>query len=125
MEVGVTQVGSLALLPKETEKICIENKAEAAFINHSAYCFGKILDTIRILTMIHSEDTMPPVYIQDLQQDPFNKIVDYFIPKYSKYFILLGWDIYLTILSKYQIFHIESWLVEDGVYGGLELLYWG
>ena len=57
--------------------------------------------------MIHSEDTMPPVYIQDLQQDPFNKIADYLITEDSKSFILLGWDIYSTMLSKYQIFKLR------------------
>ena len=40
-------------------------------------------------------------------------------------FILLVREIYSTMLSKYQSFQIESWLVEDGVYGGLDLLYLG
>ena len=43
----------------------------------------------------------------------------------STYFILLVREIYSTMLSKYQSFQIESWLVEDGVYGGLGLLYLG
>ena len=43
----------------------------------------------------------------------------------STSFILLVRDIYSTMLYKYQSFQIESWLVEDGVYGGLDLLYLG
>ena len=116
---------SLYLLLKETANICIENKAKASLINHSAYWIGKILDTLRILTMIHSEATMPSVYIQELHWDRLNKITDYLIHEDSKYFILLGREIDSIMLSKYQIFQIESWLAEDGVYGGLELLYWG
>ena len=39
-------------------------------------------------------------------------------------FILLVREIYSTMLSKYHSFQNESWLVEDGVYGGLDLLYY-
>ena len=43
----------------------------------------------------------------------------------STSFILLVRDIYSTMLSKYHSFKNEIWLVEDGVYGGLDLLYLG
>ena len=75
--------------------------------------------------MCQDKDTMPPVYIQDSHRERFKTIVDYLFPRDSTSFILLGRDIDSTILSKYQSFQIESWLVEDGVYGYLELLYRG
>ena len=75
--------------------------------------------------MIHSEATMPSVYIQELHWDRLNKITDYLIHEDSKYFILLGREIDLTILSKHRSSQIESWLSEDGVSGDLELLYRG
>ena len=64
--------------------------AEAVFINHSAYCFGKIMDTIRLLLMIRSEGTIPHVYIHELHQDRFKIIVDYLFTGDSKSFILMG-----------------------------------
>ena len=99
-------------------------KYEYAFINHSAYCFGNILGTLRILSMIHSEGKIPHIQIQESHHDCFNKIVDYLFTGDSKSSILLGRQIDSTMLSKYQSFQIGSWLVEDGVYGGLQLLYW-
>ena len=121
----MTQVGALALLLKKTAKLCIKNKSEDTFINPNTYCFCNILDTLRILTSIHIEGNIPPLYKHELHCDCFKKIAYYLILEDSRYFILLGRDIDSTMLSKYQIFQIESWLAEDGVYGGLELLYWG
>ena len=79
-EIGVTQVGSLALLLKEIANLCREKKSEAVFMDRDTYCFGKILDTLRIRAMCQSEDTMPPVYIHESHQGRFDKIVDYYFP---------------------------------------------
>ena len=78
------------LLLKETENLCIEMKYEAASINHSAYCFGKILDTLRILSMIHSEGAILHIYIQESYQYRFNKFVDYLFNRILYIFYLTG-----------------------------------
>ena len=51
--------------------------------------------------------------------------MDYLFPGDSTSFILLGREIDSTILPKRQSYQMESWLVEDGLYGYLELLYRG
>ena len=80
----------MSLLLKETENLCIEMKYEAASINHSDYCFGKILDTLRILSIIHSEGTIPHVYIQELYQYRFNKVSYYLFNRRLYIFYLTG-----------------------------------
>ena len=66
---------------------------------------------------------MPPAYIQESNWDQFKKIEDFLYPGDSASFILMGRDIGSTFFSKYQIFQIDSWLLEDGLYGDVELLY--
>ena len=124
-EIGVTQVGSLALLLKGIENLCREKKSEAVFMDHNAYCFGKILDTLRLRAMCRSEGTMPPVYIQESHRERFKKIADYLFPGDSTSFILQKMEIYSTILSTHQSSQSGSWLSEDGVSKDLELLYRG
>ena len=68
---------------------------------------------------------MPLVYIQESHWDHFNKIEYFLSPGDSAYFILLGRDIDSTILSKNQSFQIESWLLDDGLSGYLDILYHG
>ena len=42
-EIGMDQVGSLALLLEEIKNLCRENKSEAVLIDHNVYQFKKIL----------------------------------------------------------------------------------
>ena len=51
--------------------------------------------------------------------------MDYYFPGESSSFILRGEEIDSTILSKHRSSQIESWLLEDGLYEDLELLYRG
>ena len=72
--------------------------------------------------MCQSEGTMLPVYIQESHWGRFNKLVDYYFPGESAQFILQGKRIDSTILSKFQSYQIDIWLLEDGVSGDLELM---
>jgi len=119
--IGVTKAGPLALLLKEIASL----RTKAVFVNHNSYCFGKILDTLRLRSMGQSEKNLPSLYIQESHRERFNKLVDYYFPGESALFILQGSDINSNILSKHQSYQIESWLSEDGVSGDLELLYQG
>ena len=79
-DIGVTQVGPLALMLKEITNLCREKKSEAVFVDHDTYCFGKILDTLRLQSMCQSEGTMPPVYIQESYRERFKKLwITYFL----------------------------------------------
>ena len=74
--IGVAKVGLLGLRLKETKKLFRENKYKSVFVDHNTYCFRNILDTLWLQAMCQNKDNMNILYIQELHQDHFNKIVD-------------------------------------------------
>ena len=107
---GVSKVGPLTLLLEEITHLHREKKpeAQAVFVDHNAYCFGKIIDSLPIRAMCENEETLPYyVYIQDTHQENFETIVDYLFPGESTSFILQGKGIDSTILSKHQSSRIK------------------
>ena len=60
-EIGVTQVGPLAILLEEIKNLCREKKSEAVFFDQNAYCFGKIIDTLRLQEMCQNEEILSPL----------------------------------------------------------------
>ena len=84
-DIGVTNAGSLVLLLKEIAGL----RSEVVFIDHSAYCFGKILDTLRLRAMCQTDKTLPPsVFIKEPKKEHFEAIVDYYFPGEFSSFIL-------------------------------------
>ena len=56
-------------------------RAKAVFVDHNAYCFGKIIESLWIQEMYkNKEDLTSCIYIQDLHQEHFETIVDYLFP---------------------------------------------
>ncbi|KAL3815635.1 hypothetical protein ACHAXA_006910 [Cyclostephanos tholiformis] len=75
---GVKRVASVALLLKEISLL-----EHGTLIEHSPYCFGKILDYLRskrlhLLGLIKNEPALPVVC--DLQKNRFEKVVKYYFP---------------------------------------------
>ena len=87
---GVTRVGTICVL---FDEICKLKKAEAdgkvAMIEYSPYCFGKILEYLRLKHLqsanLAEEPARPTV--RDSQKKLFEKIVDYYFPGDSSKFI--------------------------------------
>jgi len=80
---GIGRAGTLCLLLKEIEKLEKASRDFASSIEHSPYCFGKILDRLRLrrfhlLGLLAEEPLLPKVY--DSQKDRFEKIVKYYFP---------------------------------------------
>ena len=80
---GIGRAGTLCLLLKEIEKLEKASRDFASSIEHSPYCFGKILDHLRLrrlhlLGLLAEEPLLPKVY--DSQKDRFEKIVKYYFP---------------------------------------------
>ena len=74
--------------------------------------------------MCHNEDMMPTsVYIQDSHKKHSEKILGYLFPGDSISFTLLIREIDSTIISKRHSSQIDSWLLDDGIYVYLEILY--
>ena len=88
---GLKRVGTVALLLKEIEKLDKSSRDIVTLIEHSPYCFGKMLDYLR-LKQFHSQGllaghpALPKVC--DSQKNRFDKVVEYYFPGDSAKFIL-------------------------------------
>mmetsp|Transcript_13973 Transcript_13973/g.30342 ORF Transcript_13973/g.30342 Transcript_13973/m.30342 type:complete len:591 (-) Transcript_13973:252-2024(-) len=82
---GIRRSGTVCLLLQEMEKL-----QNVALIEHSPYCFGKILDYLRLKRLcsqgLMDEPTTPTVC--KLQRSRFEKVVNYYFPGESAKFIL-------------------------------------
>lgn len=87
---GVKRVGTICIL---FDEICKLKKAESdgkvAMIEYSPYCFGKILDYLRLKHLQSANLTEEPARptVRDSQKKLFEKIVDYYFPGDSSKFI--------------------------------------
>ena len=87
---GITRTGTVCLLSEEIETLKKASQDVATFVEHSPYCFGKILDYLRLKHM-HSqglvdEPSLPVVC--ETQKSRFEKVVKYYFPGDSSKFIL-------------------------------------
>ena len=89
--IGIERAGTLCLLLDEIEGLKKASQDVVTLIEHSPYCFGKILDYLR-MKQIHSEElvsTKPPLpTVCDSQKERFRKVVQYFFPGDCAKFIL-------------------------------------
>lgn len=87
---GITRTGTLCLLSGEIETLKKESSDVVALIEHSPYCFGKILDHLR-MKQIHSlglvEKQALPIVCES-QKKRFEKVVRYYFPGDGAKFIL-------------------------------------
>ena len=87
---GITRTGTVCLLSEEIEALKKASQDVATFIEHGPYCFGKILDYLR-LKHLHSQGlvekpSLPTVC--ETQKSRFEKVVKYYFPGDSSKFIL-------------------------------------
>ena len=89
--IGIERAGTLCLLLDEIEGLKKASQDVVTLIEHSPYCFGKILDYLR-MKQIHSEGLIskPPALptVCDTQKERFRKVVHYFFPGDCAKFIL-------------------------------------
>jgi hypothetical protein len=80
---GIERVGTLALLMKEIEKLDKASQETVTLIEHSPYCFDKILNHLRLMHLhsiglIVKEPALPKV--DESQKPRFEKVVNYYFP---------------------------------------------
>ena len=80
---GIERAGTLCLLLKEIEKLDKASKDIVTLIEHSPYCFGKILNQLRLMQLhsiglIAKEPALPEV--DESQKARFEKVVNYYFP---------------------------------------------
>lgn len=88
--IGIERAGTLCLLLEEIKMLKQASSDNMTLIEHSPYCFGKIVDYLR-LKQLHSqglveEPDRPTVC--DSQKGRFEKVVRYYFPGDSAKFIL-------------------------------------
>ena len=88
---GMKRVGYVALLLKEIEKLEKASRDIVTLIEHSPYCFGKMLDYLRSKQLhsqglLEKEPALPKVC--DSQKKRFEKVVKYYFPGDAAKFIL-------------------------------------
>ena len=80
---GIERVGTVVLLLKEISSLARTSGDVVTFIEHSPYCFGKILDYLRLkrlhlLGLLVKEPGF--LKVSDLQKNRFEKVVNYYFP---------------------------------------------
>jgi hypothetical protein len=88
---GIERAGTLCLIVEEIKMLEQVSQDNVTLIEHSPYCFGKILDYLRLkqlhsLGILANEPTLPKVL--DSQKKRFEKVVKYYFPGDSAKFIL-------------------------------------
>eukprot|EP00986_Skeletonema_menzelii_P005186 scaffold1837_cov124-Skeletonema_menzelii.AAC.4 len=89
---GVERVGTICLLSDEIKSLKEKvNQDAVTLIEHSPYCFGKILDYLRLkrLQSINLAEEPAPPTVCESQQKRFEKVVQYYFPGETST-ILLG-----------------------------------
>ena len=90
--IGIERAGTLCLLLEEIKKLKQSSQDTVTLIEHSPYCFGKILDYLRLKNMqcqglIDAETSARPI-ICESQKKRFSKVVQYYFPGDSAKIIL-------------------------------------
>ena len=79
---GVNRPGTVCLLLDEINKLQKSSEEIVTLIEHSPYCFGKILDFLRLKELYEhkfANGLWLPI-VRDSEKERFAKIVDYFFP---------------------------------------------
>eukprot|EP00984_Skeletonema_dohrnii_P007468 scaffold2705_cov140-Skeletonema_dohrnii-CCMP3373.AAC.6 len=88
--IGVKRAGTICLLLKEIKQLEEASQDTATLIEHSPYCFGKILDYLRLKHLqtlgLIDEPALPTVCVS--QKKRFEKVVKYYFPGNCSKFIL-------------------------------------
>ncbi|EJK56342.1 hypothetical protein THAOC_23795, partial [Thalassiosira oceanica] len=81
-ELGITRPGTIGIMSNQINNLRKASEDSATLIEHSPYCFGKILDYLRT-KRLHSlsliDEVRCPV-VDDSQKERFEKVVRYFFP---------------------------------------------
>ncbi|KAL7535769.1 LOW QUALITY PROTEIN: hypothetical protein ACHAXR_006719 [Thalassiosira sp. AJA248-18] len=86
---GVQRTGTLCLLLDEIKKLQRASLNCVPFFEHSPYCFGKIIDHLRLkqLSMPNIFEPLLPT-VRESERNRFEKTINYFFPVDSAKFIL-------------------------------------
>mmetsp|Transcript_10923 Transcript_10923/g.22865 ORF Transcript_10923/g.22865 Transcript_10923/m.22865 type:complete len:591 (-) Transcript_10923:380-2152(-) len=121
-DVGIKYAGSLAVLLENVQRLQRSVDCEVVFIEHNPYCFGQIVNQLRLQAMHPS--SKPLLFLEDIQESQrksFQRTLDYYFPgeNASSIFVPINSD----VLSMQYHSQIVSWLKEDSLPHKMKLLY--
>lgn len=91
-KMGIARVATQALIMKKIRELDEKSTAcnqNIMMVEHSSYCFGKILDHLRFLSFCQSKEEtqeIPLPIIRKAEQKRFQRIVDYYFPCETSFF---------------------------------------
>ena len=80
--IGIERIGTLCLMLDEITSLKHANQDAVTLIEHSPYCFGKIIDYLR-LKSLHIQglaDEPPPPVASEPHKARYQKVVRYYFP---------------------------------------------
>lgn len=87
-DLGITRPGTLAILNKAIGELRRHNDNDVTLVEHSAYCFGKIIDHLRLLSLRMPDDPLPPPpQIRKSDKHRFERTVDFYFPGNTSAFL--------------------------------------
>lgn len=121
------KAGEVAIITSEIEVLRQSCKPSPVFVEHSAYCFGKVIDQLRIAAMQQLLDTpLPAPQVRSYERKRFKTIVEYYFPGESADFIM-GKEakkaMETNILNPSHVGQLFTWLADDSIGSNLELIY--
>eukprot|EP00586_Coscinodiscus_wailesii_P010113 CAMPEP_0172490414 /NCGR_PEP_ID=MMETSP1066-20121228/20820_1 /TAXON_ID=671091 /ORGANISM="Coscinodiscus wailesii, Strain CCMP2513" /LENGTH=605 /DNA_ID=CAMNT_0013258867 /DNA_START=47 /DNA_END=1864 /DNA_ORIENTATION=+ len=124
-DLGIKRTKSLAIIMKAIRQLKDDGGRKASFIGHSDYCFGKLLDRLRLQAMCQEYAIpLPSPCIREPELKRFKKIVQFYFPG-ELAACIMGGMIDSSIVSDIQIQQLQNWLEEDDAQGQFELIYRG
>eukprot|EP00568_Trieres_chinensis_P014470 CAMPEP_0183327114 /NCGR_PEP_ID=MMETSP0160_2-20130417/83594_1 /TAXON_ID=2839 ORGANISM="Odontella Sinensis, Strain Grunow 1884" /NCGR_SAMPLE_ID=MMETSP0160_2 /ASSEMBLY_ACC=CAM_ASM_000250 /LENGTH=520 /DNA_ID=CAMNT_0025495227 /DNA_START=291 /DNA_END=1849 /DNA_ORIENTATION=- len=121
-DIDVNNTGFLAVLMANKKRLQRSMDCEVVFIEQNRYCFGKIVNQLRIQAMCPSAKHLLSIAdIQASQQKSFQRTLDYYFPGESASSIFVPND--SNILSLQEHSQVLSWLKEDNLPYRSKLLY--
>eukprot|EP00804_Cyclotella_cryptica_P008481 CCRYP_003982-RA/>CCRYP_003982-RA protein AED:0.17 eAED:0.20 QI:0/0/0/1/1/1/2/0/165 len=91
VEIGITKKGTIAYLFAEIKRLARAQGQNVVLIEHSPYCFGKIIDHLRLESMFVKGlvDHKPEVpTVRASEKSRFEKVVKHYFPGESSKFLL-------------------------------------
>eukprot|EP00588_Corethron_pennatum_P027358 CAMPEP_0194312080 /NCGR_PEP_ID=MMETSP0171-20130528/9001_1 /TAXON_ID=218684 /ORGANISM="Corethron pennatum, Strain L29A3" /LENGTH=601 /DNA_ID=CAMNT_0039066451 /DNA_START=172 /DNA_END=1977 /DNA_ORIENTATION=+ len=90
-DLGIDRLGTLATVISAINELKKSASDNVIFVEQSAYCFGKIIDQLRLRNMCQPGDELPPgPNICEPEKKRFKRIVEYYFPGEEASSFILG-----------------------------------
>merc|ERR1740139_665234 len=90
-EIGITRPGTLATVIGAIDELKNSHLGNVILVEQSTYCFGKMIDQLRLRAMCEVDDELAPEpSIREPDKKRFKRVVDYYFPGDESSSFILG-----------------------------------